>query len=131
MEANIGAQDKKIRIGAGIVLLLLGLFVFKGNLLLIILGFVALITGLLNFCPAYKLLGMNTVGGTGLSETLDSTKDAVNSATEAMRETASDVADKAGEVVEDAADTVGDAASNIKEAASDAIDEAVDTIKKD
>ena len=49
MEVNIGAQDKKIRIGAGVLLLILGIFVFKGNILLIILGFVALITGLLNY----------------------------------------------------------------------------------
>lgn len=104
MEVNIGAQDKKIRVGVGIVLLILGLFVFKGSLLLILLGFVALITGLLNFCPAYKLLGMSTA--TGDDGLLGSVKDAASDATDKVADVAGDVKDAAGNVVDKAADAI-------------------------
>ncbi|MDD5392459.1 MAG: DUF2892 domain-containing protein [Thiothrix sp.] len=59
MEKNVGGMDKNIRMGAGAVLLVLGLLVTKSWLLTII-GVVLLATGFLNFCPAYKLIGMNT-----------------------------------------------------------------------
>lgn len=59
MEKNVGGMDKNIRMGAGAVLLVLGLLVTKSWLLTII-GVVLLVTGFLNFCPAYKLIGMNT-----------------------------------------------------------------------
>ncbi|MDQ5767647.1 MAG: DUF2892 domain-containing protein [Candidatus Thiothrix sulfatifontis] len=59
MEKNVGSMDRNIRFGAGAVLLIWGL-VFKGGFLLILLGIALLATGYLNFCPAYKLIGMNT-----------------------------------------------------------------------
>lgn len=59
MEKNIGSMDRNIRFGAGAVLLIWGL-VFNGGLLLSLIGIVLLATGYLNFCPAYKLIGMNT-----------------------------------------------------------------------
>ena len=59
MEKNIGSMDRNIRFGAGAVLLIWGL-VFKGGFLLILLGIVLLATAYLHFCPAYKLIGMNT-----------------------------------------------------------------------
>lgn len=59
MEKNVGSMDRNIRFGAGAVLLIWGL-VFKGGILLILLGIALLATGYLNFCPAYKLIGMNT-----------------------------------------------------------------------
>ncbi|OQX15068.1 MAG: hypothetical protein BWK73_07760 [Thiothrix lacustris] len=59
MEKNVGSMDRNIRFGAGAVLLIWGL-VFKGGLLLILIGIALLATGYLNFCPAYKLIGMNT-----------------------------------------------------------------------
>ncbi len=59
MEKNVGSMDRNIRFGAGAVLLIWGL-VFKGGFLLTLIGIVLLVTGYLNFCPAYKLIGMNT-----------------------------------------------------------------------
>ena len=59
MEKNVGSMDRNIRFGAGAVLLIWGL-VFKGGFLLTLIGIVLLATGYLNFCPAYKLIGMNT-----------------------------------------------------------------------
>ena len=59
MEKNVGSMDRNIPFGAGAVLLIWGL-VFKGGILLTLIGIVLLPTGYLNFCPAYKLIGMNT-----------------------------------------------------------------------
>ena len=59
MEKNVGSMDRNIRFGAGAVLLIWGL-VFKGGILLTLIGLILLATGYLNFCPAYKLIGMNT-----------------------------------------------------------------------
>jgi hypothetical protein len=60
MEANIGNTDKLIRIAAGLVLLSLA---FVGpQTPWGFIGIVPLATAFINFCPAYKLLGVNTLG---------------------------------------------------------------------
>jgi hypothetical protein len=58
MEANIGNTDKVIRIVAGVVLLSLAFIGPKTPWGFI--GIVPLVTAFINFCPAYKILGMNT-----------------------------------------------------------------------
>lgn len=60
MKANVGGIDKTLRIIAGI--LILGLFfVLEGNARYWALaGLVPLLTGLVNFCPLYSLIGVNT-----------------------------------------------------------------------
>lgn len=61
MEKNVGGMDRNIRLGAGAVLVLLSLFGIIGpKWLFLIVGVVLLATGFMNFCPAYKLIGMNT-----------------------------------------------------------------------
>lgn len=58
MQANVGGIDKTIRIIAGVVLVALaatGVIGWWGWL-----GVVPLLTGSLNFCPLYPLLGINT-----------------------------------------------------------------------
>lgn len=60
MEANVGKTDRIIRIVVGLALLSL---VFVGpQTLWGLVGLVLLATAFINFCPAYKLLGMNTLG---------------------------------------------------------------------
>jgi hypothetical protein len=60
MEANVGKTDRIIRIVVGLALLSL---VFIGpQTLWGLIGIVLLATAFINFCPAYKLLGMNTLG---------------------------------------------------------------------
>ncbi|MGD9543355.1 MAG: DUF2892 domain-containing protein [Methylocystis sp.] len=60
MEANVGKTDRIIRIVAGIVLLSL---VFVGpKTLWGLVGLIPLATAFINFCPAYKLLGIDTLG---------------------------------------------------------------------
>ena len=57
MQANVGGMDKIARIVVGLVLLAMTVVGPKtmGGLI----GVVPLATGLLNFCPAYTLLGIN------------------------------------------------------------------------
>ncbi|CCJ07700.1 DUF2892 domain-containing protein [Methylocystis sp. SC2] len=60
MVANIGRTDRIIRIVAGLFLLSL---VFIGpQTLWGLLGLIPLTTAFFNFCPAYKVLGMDTLG---------------------------------------------------------------------
>ncbi len=50
---NIGKIDKIIRIALGVILLSL-IFLLEGNLRFLgLLGFIPIITALINFCPLY------------------------------------------------------------------------------
>jgi hypothetical protein len=60
MEANVGQTDRIVRIAAGILLLSL---IFVGpRTWWGLVGLVPLATAFVNFCPAYKLLGVDTRG---------------------------------------------------------------------
>jgi membrane-associated protease RseP (regulator of RpoE activity) len=58
MNSNVGGIDKSLRILVGIILIVLALTGTIGVWGWI--GVLPLATGLFNFCPAYKLLGVNT-----------------------------------------------------------------------
>jgi hypothetical protein len=63
MDKNIGFTEQKIRIGLGIVLLLVGGLANLpgwGGTVAMALGLVALVSGLIRFCPLWRLLGINT-----------------------------------------------------------------------
>ncbi len=55
---NVGSTDKIARIAVGALLILLSLFNIIGWWGWI--GVVPIATGLMNWCPAYTLLGINT-----------------------------------------------------------------------
>ena len=57
MKSNVGGIDKIIRILAGVALIAWALM---GGPVWAWIGVVPLATGLLGWCPAYTLLGMNT-----------------------------------------------------------------------
>ncbi len=57
MKANGGGIDRIIRIVAGLALIAWALL---GGPVWAWIGVVALATGLMNFCPAWSLLGINT-----------------------------------------------------------------------
>ncbi len=62
MKKNVGKVDKWIRIILGIALLCL-IFIIEGNLRWLgLIGLIPLITGLINYCPLYELLGISTTG---------------------------------------------------------------------
>lgn len=58
MKANVGGVDRWLRIGAGLVLIGLGIAGIGAPWTFI--GVVPLLTGVFNFCPAYTLLGIKT-----------------------------------------------------------------------
>lgn len=58
MQANVGGMDKIARIVVGLALLTMT--VVGPKTMWGLIGVVPLATGLLNFCPAYTLLGINS-----------------------------------------------------------------------
>ena len=60
MKKNVGSADKVIRVI--IALLLFSLYFFlEGNARYwALVGFVPLLTGLMNFCPLYTIFGLST-----------------------------------------------------------------------
>lgn len=58
MKTNVGSTDKILRIVAGLVLIALAVMGMGTPWTWI--GVVPLATGLIGWCPAYTLLGMNT-----------------------------------------------------------------------
>jgi len=63
MACNVGGIERPIRIVLGI--LLIGIGVFGGLTgavmgLVLAVGAIALVTGIIGFCPAWTLLGINT-----------------------------------------------------------------------
>ncbi|MDE1205246.1 YgaP family membrane protein [Tenacibaculum larymnensis] len=63
MKKNMGNTDKAIRTLIALIIAALSYFEFItgifGNILLV-LAIILLVTSLINFCPLYKLLGINT-----------------------------------------------------------------------
>lgn len=57
MKANVGNTDRIIRFVLGAVIIVAG-FYFKSWWGVV--GVVPIITGLLNYCPAYNLIGVST-----------------------------------------------------------------------
>lgn len=58
MTTNVGAVDRTIRVVVGLILLMatfIGTIGWWG-----LIGVVPLLTGLVGFCPAYKLFGIST-----------------------------------------------------------------------
>lgn len=58
MQVNVGSVDRVLRIGLGVLLVALAVMGVIGAWGYI--GVVPLATGLFRFCPAYRLLGINT-----------------------------------------------------------------------
>jgi hypothetical protein len=60
---NLGAVDRVIRIGSGIVLASIGMLVLKGtaSTVVSIVAVIPLVTGLIGFCPLYVPFKLSTV----------------------------------------------------------------------
>jgi len=66
MGNNVGSMDKTIRIVLGVVLLALAFFSLGGisttiGLIAAVVGVVLIATGLLNFCPLFKVFGISSL----------------------------------------------------------------------
>jgi membrane-associated protease RseP (regulator of RpoE activity) len=57
MYSNVGSLDTKIRVILGLLIIALG---FYFETWLFMAGWVLIATGLLNFCPLYKVFGIYT-----------------------------------------------------------------------
>lgn len=71
MKRNLGNLDKVIRVLLALAVVALYYFNVIGGTLAIILGIVAgifLLTSLVNFCPLYAALGLNSWGRKKVSE---------------------------------------------------------------
>jgi hypothetical protein len=60
MTANVGSTDRIIRIIAGLVLLSLLFFLEGPARWFGLIGIVPIVTAFLRWCPAYRVLGVNT-----------------------------------------------------------------------
>jgi hypothetical protein len=62
MHLNESRLDRAIRVVLGIALLGIGIGLLHGilEILFIIVGAIALVTGITGFCALYRLLGLNT-----------------------------------------------------------------------
>ena len=60
---NVGHHERVIRVGVGFLLLALSGFSLLpgwGDLAFMILGIIALLTGIIGYCPAWQIIGINT-----------------------------------------------------------------------
>jgi Protein of unknown function (DUF2892) len=60
---NIGHHERVIRVAFGLFLLALSGFSLLpgwGDLVLMVVGLIALLTGIIGFCPAWRVMGINT-----------------------------------------------------------------------
>ena len=64
IKQNVGKMDKMVRVIAGVVLVILGLSL-EGMSWLGFVGLVPLVTAALGYCPAYCLLGKDTMNYCG------------------------------------------------------------------
>lgn len=58
MTCNVGGIDRTLRIVFGA--LIIGLGILTGNMLVLAVGFIPLLTGLFRFCPFYPLLKVSS-----------------------------------------------------------------------
>jgi hypothetical protein len=62
MKANIGSVDRIVRIVAGLAILSLLVLLEGGSRWLGLVGIIPLATGLIRWCPAYALFGIDSCG---------------------------------------------------------------------
>jgi uncharacterized membrane protein len=63
MTCNVGGIERPIRIGAGLVAIIIGLFAGLSTAMsgaALAVGVILLLTGAMGFCPLFNLLGINT-----------------------------------------------------------------------
>lgn len=58
LQSNLGKVDRVLRLSLGA--LLLAFWFFDPTHLLWLIGLVPLVTGVINFCPVYRLFGVTT-----------------------------------------------------------------------
>jgi len=63
-QKNVGSTDKTIRLVVGLLLAAFGIFGASLSttigILALVVGLVLIVTGLVNFCPLFKILGISS-----------------------------------------------------------------------
>ncbi|MFI3185151.1 MAG: DUF2892 domain-containing protein [Methylococcaceae bacterium] len=59
-EHNIGEQEKKYRLYGGVALLVISLFIPNGEVFLLLMGLIIVVTGYSGWCPIYSGINKNT-----------------------------------------------------------------------
>lgn len=121
LDYNVGSTDRNIRIGVGVLFLILGVF-FAKSWLIFVVGAILIATGVFSFCPAYTLLGMNTASIT------DEAKFLGDSPAERASENIEDVKAEVAETAEEAKVKASELAEEAKEEAAEMMDEAKETL---
>lgn len=65
MTSNVGNMDRIIRIALALIIaafIIMGPLTGTAALVLVVMAAVLLLTGLVRFCPAYRLLGVSSCG---------------------------------------------------------------------
>jgi disulfide bond formation protein DsbB len=63
MKCNVGGMDMVARLVGGVILLIIGFFVPMNialQVVVFVVAAIALVTGIVHYCPANALLGLNT-----------------------------------------------------------------------
>lgn len=60
MSANMGSVDRALRLVLGVILLVLGIWLRGGWFWAALVGAVLVVTALIRFCPAYRVLNIHT-----------------------------------------------------------------------
>lgn len=94
---NVGRNDKNIRIGAGIALLLVGFF--GAGFFISLIGIVLIASGVLSFCPLYSFLGKSTATP---AETAAASEDLTDRAADNLGDFKDEAVETAGEIKEKA-----------------------------
>ena len=128
---NVGRTDKNVRIGAGIALLIIGLF-FGGGYLVSSIAVFLIATGVLSFCWIYSLLGKSTATA---EETAAASEDLTDRAADNFGDFKDEAVETAGEIKEKAGEKIDEFKSSdlgkdtqekideLKEKASDVVDD--------
>ncbi|MGE0474657.1 MAG: DUF2892 domain-containing protein [Nitrospirales bacterium] len=67
---NLGHHERLIRVGIGLLFLTIGGFSIGpewSNLLALGIGFIAFLTGIVGYCPAWHMIGVSTCPRTSLT----------------------------------------------------------------
>lgn len=102
MKCNVGRNDSRLRLIAGVVLLIAAIIV--KSWLLGIIAIVLGVTGVFRFCPAYLMTGINTMRP---GNDID-TDDALHETTESIKEVVHDAEEVVENVIDQAKDSFGD-----------------------
>lgn len=65
MKVNVGSTDRVVRLSLAVVALIGAYLVGFGSglgIVLLVIAALMLVTGLVRFCPVYRLIGTNTCG---------------------------------------------------------------------